>query len=89
MSQRLTSRQIYIYKDKLRDIIWGATNMRTLSRKSAIPYNRLRWWFYHQDKNSVEFDEYRIDRLPTSLIYNKTHSQMKGVPLHSWERHLE
>ncbi len=71
MSKELTSRFLYIFRDKSRGVLWGATNMRTLSRKSRISYNRLRYWFYDQNKDGVEMDGFRIDRLPTSLIFNK------------------
>lgn len=71
MPLRLTSRYLYVYKDKFRGIVWGATNLRALSRKSGIPYGRLRWWFSDQDKDTVEFDDYRIDRLSTSMIFTK------------------
>ena len=75
MGERLTSRQIYVYTDKFRGITWGATNMRTLERKSGISYNKLRYWFYTQDKDEVEFDAFRITRLQTSMIFNKRDPQ--------------
>lgn len=75
MSKELSSRFIYIYKDKFRGTIWGATNMRTLERKSGISYHKLRYWFDHQDKISVEFDAYRIDRLQVNMIFNKCDPQ--------------
>ncbi len=71
MAERLTSRYIYVYKNKFRGTVWGIADMRILERKSGIPYHWLRWWFGHQKKISVEFDGYRIDRLLTSMIFNK------------------
>jgi len=71
MRKLITSRFIYIYRDKFRGSIWGATNMRVLSRKSGIPYERIRYWFSRQRKNSMEMDGFRIDKLLTSLIFNK------------------
>ncbi|MFC2080861.1 hypothetical protein ACFLR8_01460 [Bacteroidota bacterium] len=75
MSKELSSRYLYIYKDKSRGSIWGATNMRTLSRKSGINYGKLRYWFDQQSKDGVEFDAFRIDRLLVSLIFNKADKQ--------------
>ena len=75
MSKELTSRYIFVYKDKFRGVIWGATNMRTLSRKSGINYGKLRYWFDQQSMDGVEFDAYRIDRLPVSRIFNKADKQ--------------
>lgn len=75
MGKELSSLFIYVYKDKFRGTIWGATNMRTLSRKSGIAYHKLRYWFHRQRKDTVEFDAYRIDRLPVSMIFNKNDPQ--------------
>lgn len=75
MSKELTSRYLYIYKDKFRGILWGATNMRTLSRKSGINYGKLRYWFEQQSKDGVEFDAFRIDKLLVSMIFNKNDIQ--------------
>ena len=71
MHKVLSSQFIYIYKDKFRGSIWGATNMRVLARKSGIPYERIRYWFSRQRKNFMEMDGFRIDKMPTSLIFNK------------------
>jgi len=75
VAQRLTSRYIYVCRDMTRGHTWGATNMRTLSRKSGISYHRLRYWFNHRDKDEVEFDQYRITRLSTNMIFNKADIQ--------------
>jgi hypothetical protein len=72
MAVRLTSLYVYVYRNKTRGTAWGATNMRTLSKLSGIPYNRLRYWFNSQNKDEVEYDKFSITRLQTDLIYNKT-----------------
>jgi len=71
MADRLTGRYVFVYKDKRRGTLWGATNMATLARKSGISYPRIRYWFDTLNKDGVEFDLYRIDRLPRDLIFTK------------------
>ena len=75
MSKELTSRYIYVYRDKFRKVTWGATNMRKLEQKSGISYGKLRYWFEQQNDgkgtDEVEFDAFRITRLSVSMIFNK------------------
>jgi len=75
MKERITSRYIYVYRDRFRKVTWGATNMRTLERKSGIAYHKLRYWFDTQDRDEMEFDAFRITRLPVSMIFNKNDPQ--------------
>ncbi len=77
MLKVLSSRYVYVYKDKFRGSIWGATNMTKLAEKSGIKRDRIRYLFDKLDRedglnrSTIEFDAFRIDRLPVSLIFNK------------------
>ena len=69
--KRISSGWLYIYSDLRRGTRWAATNLRTLERKSGIPYGRLRYWFYDKNKDQVEFDLFRIERLDVDMIFTK------------------
>lgn len=68
---RLYSRYLYIYRDKVGDFELGATDMRTFSRKTGIPYNRLRYWFVDLGLKNYDCDEFQIFRLETVMIFNR------------------
>lgn len=68
---RLYSRQLYIYRDKLRGLSIGATDLVTLSVKTGIPLGRLKYWFHEKRYEYFENDEIQITVVMGQMIFNR------------------
>ena len=68
---RLYSRHLYIYRDKIGDLVMAATDLQTFSHRTGIPYQRLRYWFKRRKHKYYETDGFQVFRLDTAMIFNR------------------
>lgn len=71
MPINIYARYVYIFHDKITGHTYGATDLRTLGRKTPVTYNQARYWFQQQRMDIVDKSDFVIYKVLTDLIFNK------------------